>query len=129
MSFILVPSNGGDVQVNAWNWRPTILLLRHANLIGDEQHQLLGLQGCGGTVDAGITIKIADFLDQQLAKMTPGQRLQGDLTVTSEPNKRTVFIPNSKAEDYDAVEIYSATYEWLVMFRDFCRTSAGFSVN
>jgi len=34
-----------------------------------------------------------------------------------------------KVEDVDAKEAYSATYEWLVMFRDFCRTSGGFKVS
>ena len=69
------------------------------------------------------------FLDQQLAKMTPEQRIRGDLTITSEPQKRAVFTPNAKVEDYDAAEIYSATYKWLVTVRDFCRTSQGFSVS
>jgi hypothetical protein len=33
-SFILIPNNGKDIKdlkINAWKWRPTILLLRHAN--------------------------------------------------------------------------------------------------
>jgi hypothetical protein len=36
MSFILIPTHGEDVQVNAWNWRPTLLLLRDANLIDES---------------------------------------------------------------------------------------------
>lgn len=85
--------------------------------------------GGGGSVNSEAANKIADFLDQQLAKMAPGQRIRADLTVTAEPKKPFVFKPGSKVEDFDAVELYSATYEWLVMFRDFCRTSAGFSVS
>ena len=128
MSFILVPNHGEDIKINAWNWRPTILLLRHASLIDEQQYELLGHAGRGGTLDAGTAAKIADFMDLHLAKMSPGQRLRGDLTITSEPKKRAIFTPNSKVEDFDAVEVYSATYEWLVRFRDFCRTSLGFSV-
>ena len=128
MSFILIPNNGEDIKINAWNWRPTILLLRHANLIDEPQHELLGDKGGGGTLDSGTAAKIADFMDQHLANMSPGQRLRGDLTITSEPQKRAVFTPNSKVEDFDAVEVYSATYEWLARFRDFCRTSQGFRV-
>jgi hypothetical protein len=128
MSFILTPNHGEDMKINAWNWRPTILLLRHANLIDEQQHERLGHQGCGGTLDPETAARIRDFMDQHLAKMFPGQRLGGDLTITSEPKKRAVFTPDSRVEDFDAVEVYSATYEWLVMFRDFCRTSQGFSV-
>jgi hypothetical protein len=61
--------------------------------------------------------------------MAPGQRLRADLTITAEPKRKVVFTPSSKVEDFDANELYSATYEWLVMFRDFCRTSAGFKVS
>jgi hypothetical protein len=61
--------------------------------------------------------------------MTPGQRLRADLTITGEPKKLVVFTPGTKIEDIDAVELYSATCEWLVMFRDFCRTSEGFKVS
>ena len=129
MSFILIPNNGKEIKINAWNWRPTILLLRHANLIDDRQHELMGCNGCDGRVNSEAATKIADFLDQQLAKMSPVQRLRGDLSITSEPTKRAVFTPDSKVEDFDAVEIYSASYNWLVTFRDFCRTSEGFRVS
>lgn len=129
MSFILIPNRGEDIKINAWNWRPTILLLCNANLIDEKQHDLMGCNGCGGKVDSATANKIADFLNQQLSKMTPGERLRGDLTVTSKPQKRAVFTPNSKVEDFEAAEVYSATYEWLVMFKDFCRSSDGFSVS
>lgn len=128
MSFILIPNQGDDIKINAWNWRPTILLLHNAGLIDEKQHELMGCNGCGGKVDSDTANRIADFLNRFLAKMTPGQRLRADLTITSGPKKRVVFTPSSKVEDFDAVEIYSATYAWLVMFRDFCRTSAGFEV-
>lgn len=129
MSFILIPNHGGDLQVNAWNWRPTISLLLRANLIDDRQHELMGCSGCGGAVNSQTATKIAEFLDQQLAGMNPGQRIRGDLKVTEEPKKRAVFTPATKVEDIDAAEVYSAAYEWLVAFRDFCRTCAGFRVS
>jgi hypothetical protein len=129
MSFILIPHHGEDLRVNAWNWRPTIALLRHANLIDEQQHELMGRNGCGGGVNSATANTIARFLNQQLEGMTPGQRLRADLTITGEPKKLAVFTPDMKVEDIDPVELYSATYEWLVMFRDFCRTSAGFKVS
>ena len=132
MSFILIPNHGEDIRINAWNWRPTILLLRSANLIDEKQHELMGCQGCQGCraeVDSDSANKIVDFLSQQIAKMNPGDRLRADLTITSKPKQRAIFTPNSKVEDFDTVELYSASLEWLVEFRDFCRTSAGFKVS
>ena len=32
------------------------------------------------------------------------------------------------ADDIDVVNLYSASYEWLVTFKDFCRRSEGFEV-
>jgi hypothetical protein len=43
MSFILLPNRGEDIKINAWNWRPTIALLRNANLIDDKQHEFIGI--------------------------------------------------------------------------------------
>jgi hypothetical protein len=88
----------------------------------------MGANGCGGYVDAETSVRIADFLERQLQSMQPGQRILGDLSLTNKPKKLTVFTPGTKAKDVDAKELYSATYEWLVMFRDFCRTSGGFRV-
>ena len=48
---------------------------------------------------------------------------------TTEPKKPIIFTPGMKVEDVDAKEAYSATYEWLVMFKDFCRASRGFKVS
>ena len=48
MTFILVPSQGEDLQVNAWNWRPTLELLLAANVIPEDDHELMGANGCGG---------------------------------------------------------------------------------
>jgi hypothetical protein len=41
MSFILAARNEEELQVNAWNWRPTLLLLLNENLIDLEHHDRL----------------------------------------------------------------------------------------
>ena len=129
MSFILVPNRGEDVKVNAWNWRPTLVLLRRANLINEETHERLGIHGGGGHVDAHTCGRITDFLEGRLKSMQPGQRIRADLTVADKPKKQIVFTPGMKTDDIDGNELYSATYEWLVMFKDFCKISEGFKVS
>jgi hypothetical protein len=129
MSFILIPKHGEDLKINAWNWRPTILLLCSANLIDENAYERMGVNGCGGQVTGETAARIADFLERKLRSMQPGYRIRADLTVTDNPKKPIVFTPGMKIEDVDANEAYSATYEWLVMFKDFCRTSGGFKVS
>jgi hypothetical protein len=64
----------------------------------------------------------------QAAEMKPGQRVLADLTVTSKERAPAVFSPDSRPEAMDETDLYSATHEWLVIFRDFCRQSNGFDV-
>ena len=123
MTFILVPLHADpndDLQINGWNWRPTLELLYRARLLDDEAVQRASANGAGGRVTAEQAVRIAEFLDRYLAGLTPGQRVRWDGTVTSELK--------SDQLDQKPRELYSATYEWLSRFRDFCRTSGGFTV-
>ena len=125
MSFILVPRQGDDVQVNAWNWRPTIEFLRVEGIIDDETAELLSLNGCGVQADADLARQMAVAVEGKLQSMRPGERIRGDLSVTGVPKKVAEF---HKPESIDAVDLYSATYEWLVRFKDFCEYCGGFEV-
>src|SRR6266550_1771683 len=128
MSFILVPSQGEDIQVNAWNWRPTLELLLAANVITEDDHELMGAQGCGGKVDAEKASRIADVVADKLIRMAPGERLLANLAVSKEPKKLAEFGLGVDANGIDRNELYSTTYEWLEAFAKFCRSSGGFKV-
>jgi hypothetical protein len=128
MTFILVPSQGEDLQVNAWNWRPTLELLFAANAITEEDHEQMGAHGCSGKVDAEKAFRIADAVAQKLMSMNSGDRMLANLSVSKEPKKLAVFGPGVNADDIDENEIYSTTYEWLEKFSKFCRSSGGFEV-
>ena len=92
MSFILVPSEGEDLQVNAWNWRPTLELLFAAGVITENDHELLGCHGCGGRVNAEKADQIANALSQKLASMNPGERMLADLSISSEPKRKQYSV-------------------------------------
>jgi len=128
MSFILVPKRGEDVQINAWNWRPTLELLLGEGVISGEQYELMGAQGTGGKVDAELADRIAEAVERRLMVMKSGERMLGDLTVTAKPKTKWVITPESGSDEIDANDMYSATYEWLKQFADFCRRSGGFEV-
>ena len=128
MSFILIPNKGEVVQVNAWNWVPTLEFLRAENIITTDAAELLGSNGCGARVDTDLANRIAAALENKLSTMKPGDRLRADLTVTDVPNVPQVFAPNTPS-DVDATNLYSATHEWLVTFKDFCKRCQGFEVS
>jgi hypothetical protein len=128
MTFILVPSQGEDLQVNAWNWRPTLELLFAANVISEQDHERMGAQGCGGKADAEKASRIADAVVHKLMSMNAGERMLANLSVSKEPKKLAKFGPGVNAGDIDANDLYSTTYEWLEEFSKFCRSSGGFEV-
>jgi hypothetical protein len=128
MSFILVPKHGEDIQVNGWNWRPTLELLRREDLISAKNYEQMSAQGCGGKVDAGLASRIADVIDRWLAAMKPGDRVRSDLTVSAIEKTILTISPTTELDEIDVNEVYSTTYEWLATFKNFCRTSGGFEV-
>jgi hypothetical protein len=128
MSFILVPEHGEDLQVNAWNWRPTLELLRTEGLISEESYERMGAQGAGGLVDAATAVRIAQAVESRLAGMRRGERVLADLTVTDRPKAAWVITPDARPDDLDVNDIYSASYEWLMEFAGFCKRSGGFKV-
>ena len=125
MSFILVPVNGEDLVVNAWNWRPTLELLFAAGVITEDDYEVLGCQGCGAAVSEENARRMADAVFRKLESMNPGQRMLADLSVSSEAKLRTVF---NNDQDVDTNELYSTTFEWLHTFVKFCERSGGFRV-
>ena len=103
--------------------------LRAEKLITDRDYELLGLNGCGSRVDGDLARRIADVVENKLSTMKPGDRIRADLTVTDTTKVPQVFAPDTEPDDIDALKLYSATYEWLVMFKDFCKRCDGFKVS
>jgi len=123
MSFTLVPKYGEATEVNVWVWRPTLELIRSAELIDDKSYEKMGRNDGDVQVDAVTAWKIADLIDQTVERMKPGDRLLGDLSITDKPEKQVVF----KTPE-DVAEGYLASREWLKDFSEFSRDSGGFGV-
>ena len=109
MTFILVPDKGEDGQVNAWNWRPILELLRAEKIITDRDYELLGLNGCGSRVDSDLARRIGDAIENKLSTMRPGDRIRADLTVTNRPRVPQVFAPHGNPDDIDAASVMLAS--------------------
>jgi hypothetical protein len=121
MAYALKPVTGEDLWVNKWNWHPTIELLVRAGIFTGERSEPLHYN-CGGDVTEVEVIKIHEFLSEYLLSTAPGQRLLIDGKTTSEPDTFEMF----RGPEWD--KNYSATFEWLQSFRDFCKVCGGFSV-
>jgi hypothetical protein len=121
MAYILKPSTGDDLWVNAWNWYPTIELLVRAGVFAAQRAERLHYN-CGGDVTEAEASKIAVFLTSYLSSRAPGERLLIDGTLTSEPDTFEMF----RGPDWD--KNYSATFEWLQKFKSFCEVCGGFTV-
>jgi hypothetical protein len=120
MTVILVSPGGDDVQVNGWNWRPTVNLFGKALGLDEEAVEKLQTGGIGASVSADQASEIAQFLDSYVQSLPRDSRVRLDGSVTEEPR--------SCAIDFVGTSNYSASYEWLIQFRDFCKTCGGFKV-
>ena len=120
MASSLVPASGEGIWINAWNWRPTEELVRRTGILPDETLELLeyGI----GEVTAEQAGRIADFLDDYLSRLGPQHRVALDGTVIDEPDTYEFHRD-------DLSRNYTASYEWLTKFRDFCRTCHGFTMS
>ena len=83
---------------------------------------LQGVSGAevGESMSSGEVERLAEFLDGYLADFPPDGRLLLEGTVTR--------APKSYELDFAGTSNYSASYAWLIQFREFCRSSGGFVV-
>jgi hypothetical protein len=109
---------------NAWNWRPTVELIRATGLIDDERLKRMGSNCSGVEVSEAEARAIARFLQEQvLPRLRPQDRVLLDLGVTDVPDDGTFH-----REPAELHKNYSASYEWLEEFATFCKECQGFTV-
>jgi hypothetical protein len=121
VTYELEPARGDSISINGWNWRPTLELLHRTGILSEETLGLMSFNGGGGEVTPDEAERIAEFLDGYLARLGAGDRVTLDGSVTMEPD-------SGEFHRDDLARNYSATFAWLVQFRDFCRSSGGFQV-
>jgi hypothetical protein len=110
-----------DLGVNGWNWRPTIELIRLANILNEQQLEWMGYNA-GCEIEQKEAYQIGQYLQEKiLPKLSEGDRVEYDLTITD--------VPDDGVFHRDQLEKnYSAKYEWLVEFTTFCLNCKGFAV-
>ena len=93
-----------------------------AGLIDADRLELMGYNGTGVEITEAEARAIGRFLETEvLPALLPGTRLTYDLSVTDAPDDHTFHRD-------DFAKNYSASYEWLTRFAQFCGTCSGFRV-
>ena len=124
MGISLKPA-GNDAQwfqINFWNWRPIVELIRSLDVIPDERANELHQPYCGYGLSEAEAVAVAAVLE---AKALPGlsesERVLLDGSSTTQPDDY-VFHKEDLALNY------STTKPVLEEFIRFCRTCKGFTV-
>jgi hypothetical protein len=109
-------------EVNFWNWRPIVELIRSLAVIPDERVNELHQPFCNFGLSEAEAIAVAAALE---AKVLPGlsgqERVLLDTSTTREPDDY-VLHKEEPARNYSTTKLV------LVEFIQFCRTCKGFVV-
>lgn len=126
MSFTLIDlgSENYEFRANVWNWKTTLEIIKSFDLIDEGKVRQMNYNATGATIShedaSSIGEKIANEI---LPKLEPDKRIFVDLSITDKPDDGTLY--RDEAEQW---KNYSADYEWLKEFSEFCLKSKGFQV-
>jgi len=123
MTVILVPNEGEDLQINWWNWRPTLEFLRANAILDDVKIEMMGASGSGVHVNEDESLRIATFLESYLKRLRPNDRVRLDLSITDEE-----YPTELVASDPTFWKHYGARKSLLEQLHQFCRVARGFKV-
>jgi hypothetical protein len=109
-------------QVNFWNWRPIVELIRSVDVLSNERVDQLHEPYCGYGLNEDEVIAVADALEAKvLPRLSSEERVLIDGSTTIEPDDG-IFHKEEPARNY------STTKPVLLEFIKFCRECKGFTV-
>lgn len=126
MSFTLMDlgSENYEFRANVWNWKPTLEIIKSFDILSEGKIKQMSYNATGVKLEREEAHLIGEKIrDEILPKLQPNKRIFADLTVTDEPDDGTLHKDND-----DQWKNYSANYDWLKEFADFCLKSKGFQV-
>lgn len=126
MSFTLMDSGSEsfELRANVWSWKPTIEIIKSFDVLSDGKLRQMEYNGTGVKLDKEEAHLIGEKIrDKILPQLEPNKRMFMDLTVTDKPDDGTLH----KDAD-DQWKNYSASYDFLKEFSEFCLNSKGFQI-
>jgi len=126
MSFTLIDlsSERFEFRANVWNWKPTLEVIKSFDIIDEGKLRQMSHSAMGAQFSDEEAHTIgAKIRDEILPKLEPNKRIFADLSITDAPDDGTLH-----KEDDEQWKNYSASYDLLKDFSEFCLRSKGFQV-
>lgn len=126
MSFTLLDtgSENFEFRANVWNWKPALEIIKSFDILSDGKIRQMEYNATGVKLSKEEAHEIGEKIRAEiLPKLEPDKRIFMDLSITDAPDDGTLY----KDED-EQWKNYSAGYDWLKDFSDFCLKSKGFQV-
>jgi hypothetical protein len=127
MGVILEGATGESVNVNWWNWRPTVAILTRAGILPEGERSDNCANGLGASVSEAEARAAAKHVEDLVKQMAQSDRVLMTGEFTDIP-KTTTSKSVTEWTDADLRQVYSATRAWLEEFHVFCAKSGGFKV-
>jgi len=126
MSFTLLDSGAENFEfrANVWNWRTALEIIKSFDIISDGKIRQMEYTATGAKIEKEDAHMIGEKIrDEILPKLAPDKRIFADLSITAAKDDGTLY-----KDDDDQWKNYSADYDWLKEFSEFCLNSKGFQV-
>jgi hypothetical protein len=126
MSFTLMDlgSENFEIRANVWSWKPTIEIIKTLDILSDGKLRQMEYNATGVKIEVQDAHEIGKKIQEEiLPKLKPNKRIFMDGSITEAPDDGTIY----RDED-EKWKNYSANYDWLKEFAEFCLKSKGFQV-
>lgn len=126
MSFTLMDlgSENFELSANIWSWKPTLEIIKNLDILSDGKLRQMEYAATGVKIELEDAHHIGRKIQTDiLPRLVPNKRMFMDGSVTDAPDDGTIY-----QDDDEKWKNYSASYEWLQEFSDFCLKSKGFQV-
>jgi hypothetical protein len=126
MSFTLMDlgAESFEFRANVWNWKPTLEIIKSFDVIDEGKLRQMSYNATGATFSKEEAQTIGERIrDEILPRLAPNKRIFSDLSITDAPDDGTLF-----QDEDEKWKNFSASYDWLKDFSEFCLRSKGFQV-
>jgi len=126
MSFTLLDlgAESFEFRANIWNWKPTLEIIKSFDIIDEGKLRQMSYNATGARFSDEEARTIGTKIrDEILPKLEPNKRMFADLSVTDATDDGTLYKDGD-----EQWKNYSASYDWLKDFSEFCLKSKGFQV-
>lgn len=113
-----------EFRANVWNWKTTLEIIKSFDVVSEGKLRQINYNATGATIEQEEARLIGEKIrDEILPKLAPDKRIFSDLSITDAPDDGTLYH-----DDDEKWKNYSASYDWLKEFSEFCLKSKGFQV-